>query len=191
MDKFSSLTGRRSVGDEKSPLLRPVDRLERLLHRVTIALIAAALPLSLWFGMTTYSQQGQVAQQVAASTRTVEATTLADAPKFTMMTSDYSTPPTTTVPARWSVDGTTHNGQVTVAAGAPAGTKADLTVDRAGLPSAPAASSTDVAIVSIFAVIVTVITVVSVLALLGWAIRRQLDRHRDAMWDDALYRFFA
>ncbi|GGF92239.1 membrane protein [Rhodococcoides trifolii] len=191
MDKFSSLTGRDTVGSTESPLLRTVDRIERAVHRITVALIVATVPLALWLGFSTYSQQEQLSDQIAASTRTVEATTLEDAPKFTMMTSDYSTPPSMAVPAKWTVDGIEHDGQVTVTAGALAGTKTDLVVDEAGLPSAPAASSTDITVVSIFAVIVTVITVVSVLALLGWAVRRQLDRHRDAMWDDALYRFFA
>lgn len=191
MDKFSSLTGRDLARDAESPLLRPVDRIERTAHRIIVALIAAAVPLALWFGMTTYSQQEQLAQQVAASTRSVEATTTADAPKFTTVTSEYATAPTTSVPAQWTVDGRTHDGHVTVAAGAPAGTKTDLTVDQAGLPSQAAASSTDIAVVSIFAAIISAVMVVSVLTLVGWAIRRQLDRRRDAMWDDALYRFFA
>jgi hypothetical protein len=175
-----------------SPLLRSVDRTDTRVHRAVVTMMVLLAPLAVWMSIITWNSQESAAAETAAATQVVEATTLADAPTFANAASEYTTPPSLTVSARWTVDGQRHDGMVVVPAGSPAGTKTNITVESAtGMATSAAPTGADVVIVSLFMGIVTWIVGAGLLLGILWSVRRHLDRCRDALWDDAIFRFFS
>jgi hypothetical protein len=88
-------------------------------------------------------------------------------------------------PARWTVGGVSHTGDVPVAPGTPAGTSIPLWVNKAGQPQPPPLTPAQVTARASLAAVATPPAVALLLWLAWRGLRWRLDRHRLARWGRA------
>ncbi len=182
----------RPVHAADNPLVRPVDRAEARVHRTTLTVFLLIVPFAVVLGVFGYGQLARSSDAAAATVRTVEATTTAEAPSLTTaadVTSGASSSLAT--PATWTLDGREHEGTVAVPPRTPTGTAVAITVDAAGNRVAPPPSNADNVVAGAFLTVLVLAGVgIVVLTIRGAATRRFAER-RDREWDEALARLFA
>lgn len=184
---YAALT-RRALRPHHDPLRRRTDRLEGLLALGFVLLLVVTVPLAIWLGTGTGARQTALAEQQARDYRQITATTVADASTQTVA-SDAIPVSVDTAPARWTLDGQAHTGQVSVDADTPAGAPVTVWVDAAGnLANAPisdTAATTAGIMVGLFTWVSTALLGAS--AFLGT--RALLNRRRQQQWSAEIRAF--
>lgn len=169
-------------------LVRRSDRLEAALTVGLVLLGIVLVPVAVWLGGRTGESQSALAQQQARDLRQVTATTLEDAAGWTAG-AEFDGVSLDTVQATWDWRDSAHRGDLTVAAGTPAGATVDIWVDRSGARAAEPITQSGA---TASAVTVGVFTWVMVMLLAGTGVaigNGMLNRRRDLQWTRQLERF--
>lgn len=158
-----------------NPLIRASDRLEALMLVLVIAISLLAIPIGAAVGTAVHESSSRVHAEQAQGRRQLTATSIGDSHPRRDLES-----PTVTVPARWSVDGIEHTGDVAAPLNVKTGDAIEIWVDAKGAPVRPAVRTTVDAGVA-FAV-ATWSTMSLLAAGLFAVVRVALDRSRYARW---------
>lgn len=174
---------------ERNPLVRRSDRIQSTVKTTVITLMILMLPVAAWLGMSTLAEgQSRVAAQ-ESSVHQVTATTTAVADMAPVLQGEVGSVTSTTVDATWSYDGLDHQGQVSLAAGSPSGTRLPIWVDRDGDPTAPPATGADAVVTALFTGFGSIFAAASILLGTYFAVRFRLDTQRRADWDREIAAF--
>lgn len=176
-----------------NPLLRASDLRQARIRNWAVMIAILMVPVSLWLGADTHSEQQQRLDSQVDSIHRVTATTTAPARVEPVTATGFDSAggaATTAVDARWVYRGIEHTGHVVVDVGSPAGTTTQIWVDAAGAPSVRPITSTDVLAASVFYAIGSWVLVASILAGFYYLARLHCDRLRRAQWDRALADLF-
>lgn len=159
----------------RNPLIRASDRLEALMLVLAVAVSLVAVPIGAAVGTAVHESSSRVHAEQAQARRQVTATSIGDSHPRRDLES-----PTVTVPARWSVDGTDHTGDVVAPLNVKTGEEIEIWVDAFGSPVRPPVRT---AVDEGVAFAVATWSTVSLLAagLFGVA-RIALDRSRYTRW---------
>ncbi|WP_082952833.1 hypothetical protein [Mycobacterium sp. 852002-10029_SCH5224772] len=159
----------------RNPLIRTSDRVEALLLVLAVAVALVAVPIGAAVGTAVHESSSRVHAEQAQARRQVTATSIGDSHPRRDLES-----PTVTVPARWSVDGTHHTGDVVAPLNVKTGDDIEIWVDDKGAPVRPPVRT---AVDAGVAFAVATWSVMSLLAAgLFGAARVALDRSRYARW---------
>ncbi|MCA2242315.1 hypothetical protein JF781_08080 [Mycobacterium sp. WUMAC-067] len=159
----------------RNPLIRASDRLEALTLVLAVAISLVAVPIGAAVGTAVHESSSRVHAEQAQAHRQVTATSTGDSHPRRALDS-----PTVTVPARWSVDGTEHSGDVTAPLNVKPGDKIEIWVDGSGAPVRPPVRT---AVDEGVAFAAATWSTVSLLAVgLFGVVRIALDRSRYARW---------
>jgi hypothetical protein len=174
------LRGRRL---DQNPLRRGSDRAETIVIGALLAAFLAAAPFAAHAaGSWAYATYGREAQAQRPVLRQVPATLLQAPPKVTA--NPGAGVITLAVDARWRApDGQLRTGMLFAPAGATAGSIIPVWVNHAGQLADPPLGRGQLATRAQLAEEVTVGVLAITLAVIGWLVRRSLDRRRMAAWD--------
>lgn len=156
-----------------NPLIRASDRVEALVLVLAVAISLLGVPIGAAVGTAVHESSSRVHAEQAR--RQVTATSIGDSHSRRDLES-----PTVTVPARWSVDGIEHTGDVSAPLNVKSGDAFEIWVDGKGAPVRPAVRT---AVDAGVAFAVATWSTVSLLAAgLFGVVRVALDRSRYARW---------
>ena len=175
----------RRLGVDGNPLRRRADKIEAWLTPAAIAVFLALWPV-VATGMSIWAHAGNAAVERTElkSWHSVRAVLLQSAPGPAQSDSGANTW-TVWVPARWSSGGRQYKRAVPVPAGTPARRTVTVWLNQAGAVQTPPASASQVAGRADTATAIGLAALAVVLGLLGWFVRRALDRRRLAGWESA------
>ena len=163
----------------RNPLVRGSDRLELLIVALGIMVVVVAAACAGAFGTAVHDARSRVYIAQAQTRHTVVAEAIDDS-TIVLGVRDNTT---TSVDARWQVDGTEHTASVTVDRAVKTGDPVRIWVDRDGnLVDAPTPTS-QAGVDAVFLAYAAWQTVVLGAAALIWWGRSRLDRRRDSAWE--------
>jgi len=171
----------RSIGADRNPLRRPIDRFECVLRMLLVLAFVICGPLVAPATAHLSQAAGLAEVHREASWRQVDAVLLRPAPSHF---SGYGSMTTFWVAARWRApSGAIREGMVPTRTGIPAGTKVRIWVDRAGRVTGrePMTASVVQARSVVFEV-GSLAGLAAALLFLAWLIRLMLNRRRMAYW---------
>jgi len=171
----------RSIGADRNPLRRPIDRFECALKLLLVLAFLICGPLLAPAAAHLSQVAGMDEVRKEASWRQVDAVLLRPAPSHF---SGYGSMATFWVAGRWQApSGATREGMVPSRAGMPAGTKIRIWVDWAGRVTGRQPLNTSmVQARSVLVGIGSVAALAAGLLVLAWLIRVILNRRRMAYW---------
>lgn len=185
------LTSRRVVGRSvagRNPLERGVDVAERRLHRLVVVVALLLLPAVFLPGVLIWQTRDESPRPVVT---VVTAITETGAKPVTPITATIGADDSNKVLAHWTWRGDTRTGVIAVAPGTNAGTSIPLNVDPMGNPTPAVPIPADAGVTAVMVVVVLLgVLMAVIIAAMTW-VRRRYDRKRDALWDDAILRFFS
>lgn len=159
----------------RNPLIRASDRVEALMLVLAIAISLVAIPIGGAVGTAVHESGSRVHAEQVQARRQVTATSVGDSHPRRNLES-----PTVMVPARWSVAGTEHTGDVAAPLNVKTGDAIEIWVDDKGVPVRPPVRT---AVDAGVAFAVATWSTLSLLAAgLFGAVRVALDRSRHAAW---------
>ena len=163
----------------RNPLVRGSDRLELLIVALGILVVVVAAACAGALGTAVHDARSRVYIAQAQTRHTVVAEAIDDS-TIVLGVHDNTT---TSVDARWQVDGTEHTASVTVDRAVKTGDPVRIWVDRDGnrvdAPTPTSQAGVDAVLVA-YAAWQTV--VLAAAALIWWG-RSRLDRRRDSAWE--------
>ena len=173
------LRGRRL---DRNPLRRRSDRVETAVLGLLLAAFLAGAPFAAHAaGSWAYATSAREAQAQRASLHQVPATLLKAAPAWNAYTNSRGV---LEVEARWrAADGQVRTGEVFVPGGAAAGSTVLVWENRAGQLTGPPFGPTQLAGRAQLAAGAAVGSLAAALIVVGWLVRRSLNRRRLAAWD--------
>ena len=164
---------------DRNPLRRGSDRAETAVLVILLTAFLAGAPFAAHAaGSWTYAASAREAQAQQAALHQVRATLLQAAGPWGLSEGGAE------VPARWKApDGQVRSGQIFVPAGAPAGSTVAVWVNQAGQLTDSPLQPSQVTGRAEMARVLAVAALAVALIVVGWAVRRALDRRRLAAWD--------
>lgn len=171
-----------------SPLLRAVDRAERVAVIVCVVLAVLLVPVALTIGSVVYRDLAATAAQDAATRHETVAVLTEDVPADGARGHVVGAAPE--VAARWRLaDGTTRTGAVPARRGMTAGETVRLWVDETGTPAGPPLSTADAVGRAVALAAVGWLIAAGLLWLACHGVRVACDRRRLRGWADEWARF--
>jgi hypothetical protein len=165
----------------RNPLARGVDRAEAAVVLILLTLWLVALPIVATVGSVSWADSSARSAEQQRSLASVQAVVEQDAQL--PIGAGEATPVWITVPVSWTgSDGQQATGVAEVAATAAAGDHVTVWLDSAGRIVPAPASSESLAGLTLLVGAGTWILIGLVLLVLGWAVRRRLDRRRWRAW---------
>ncbi|HBW19177.1 MAG: hypothetical protein ACLQK8_22775 [Streptosporangiaceae bacterium] len=171
----------RTLGWDGNPLRRRVDRLEAVMVAGLIVLFLVGAPTLVMLIGHWVRDAGTAQQRAEAGWRQVTATVQ----RGPARASDFSAPAgAVEMLARWAApDGRSRSGWIPVSSGTAAGSSARVWVDRAGTPTGPPISGTQLQGRVAITGLLTTYVLALLLALAGSTGRSMLYRRRLASWE--------
>jgi hypothetical protein len=171
----------RRLGRDQNPLRRRSDVLEAWLLPAVVLVFLVLCPLVAALAGLWVRADNSATVQAQRSWHPVHAVLLRAAPGPTF----HNNANTWTVwePARWTVDGRQHIGNIPVAAGTPAGSRQIVWLDSRGRVHAPAQTPARLGAEADAAMLIAVVGLAIVLGIFKRAARLLLDRRRLAGWE--------
>lgn len=185
METFTVSLPRRLFGRlfGRSPLIRRSDRVEALILVLVVAVSLLTVPIAAAVGTATYDARSRLYAEQAQTRRTVTATVTGNDNR------ENPESPTVMVPARWSVAGARHSGEVLAKRPTNVGDDIEIWVDEQGSPvGQPAMTALDEAVSAAMAIWCAV--TLSGVAVFAGA-RIALDRGRYSRWQADFDRLIA
>ncbi len=175
---------RRLLRPGDDPLVRDVDRAERVTVLACVVLAVLLIPVALTVGALTYRGLAAAAAEKAATHHRTVAVLTEDVPAAGARGYAGSTTPSARV--RWRLpDGTTRSGVVPVRDGMAAGDTVDVWLDESGAPTGPPMSTSDAAGTAIGVAAFGWLGAAGLLALCCYGLHTRFERRRLRGWADA------
>lgn len=161
----------------RDPLVRGSDRIEALVMVLAVVVSLLALPIAGAVGTAVYDSRRQAYAEQADARRTVAAT-VTDGPS----PQQNSRTGATTVPARWTADGTEHTGTVKAPSAIKPGDTVEIWIDHNGAQVPAPTPTTRAAVEAATGALVMWISVVAIAATLSTLARAVCNRIRFTGW---------
>ncbi|MDU0292334.1 hypothetical protein [Saccharothrix longispora] len=137
----------RRVFPRRNPIAEPGDRVEAAVAAVVVAVALLGVPVAAAVGSEVHVARAATSAEQSRTRHPVDAVLQRAAPSSDVRTTAFSR-----VPARWVLpDGTTRDGEVTVARDLVAGSRVRIWLDPTGAPVAPPLTAEGAAVAAVVA----------------------------------------